>query len=287
MKTRKTCLFLLAAMAFASCSTQPKNPGDILELRMRSESRLEVGSKEANRGNFEAALVILDESKRLAVITDDPGLLIRTGLARGNVLFSLDRRDEATAEWDGALAEAKALGNRELIAVCNVHIQRGRLLSGISAQEALDEITREREFIKTDKKFIAFSWLVAGLAQRELGRFADAEACVKRSLDIHIGSRQLEEAAYDWFVIGSIRSLSGNFDGALQALDNALELDRRVENSWGLASDWRARGDIYNKAGKHQEAVVAWLRSASIYRALGNESEARSLEEKAGEAALP
>jgi tetratricopeptide (TPR) repeat protein len=278
VKVRVTALSFIIIFA-VSCSTAPKNPGEIFELRNRSESQLELGNKEADRSNYETALILLNESKRLAILSDNPSLLIRTGLSRGNVLLALGRTDEAFAEWSMSAAEAESTSNRELAAVTRVHIARGRLLSGRSnAQSVLEEVNREMSAIRSDQLYIAFSWLVTGLCQREIGRYAEAENAVRRSLDIHVKGRYLEQASYDWFVIASIRSLAGNYESALQALRTALDLDRRTENSYGLASDWRAMGDVYKKLGNEAASRQAYLRAATIFRALGSDTEASALE---------
>ncbi|MDR1587640.1 MAG: hypothetical protein LBS57_09305 [Treponema sp.] len=281
MKTRGKLFFVLLicvpiTMGLAACSTQPKNPADVYDLRRQAETQLELAGRQADRGNYETSLVLLDEAMRLAVSVDDPGLRIRTGLSRGNVLFALNRSAAAAGDWETALDEAEKNGGRELIAVGRVHIARGRLLSGGDsnpAQSVLEEVTREMVNIK-DRLYLAFSWTVLGLSEKEMGRYAQAEAAVKRSLDIHEKGHYLEQAAYDWFLIASFRSLSGDYEGARQALESAIVFDRRVENSYGLASDWRALGDVYGKAGKSEESRFAYLRSAEIFRSVGNDEAA-------------
>ncbi|MCL2065953.1 MAG: hypothetical protein FWG99_00615 [Treponema sp.] len=273
-------IFILVVLA--SCSTAPRKPGAINELSMRSEYWLELGNKESDRGNLETALDLLNESKNQAVLADDPGLLIRTGLSKGNVLLSLGRTDEAFTEWEQALGEAGNIKDSELEAVSRVHIIRGNLLSGnAAAQRALDEVNHEISSIKKDQYYVAFAWLVAGLCQRELGRFPEAENSVRRSLAIHERGRFYEQAAYDWFLIASIRSLAGNYNGALSALQSAIELDRRMENSFGLASDWRAMGDVLAKAGRAEESRQAYQRAAAILRAMGEEGLAAELDKRA------
>jgi len=274
--TSAIIIFLL----LAGCSSAPKNPGDIYSLRTQAETHLELGNREADRGNYETGLFMINESKRLSIITDDPGLLIRTSLSRGNVLFSLGMSEEAFVEWNFAGSEAERHGLKELAAVSRVHIVRGRLLSGEPAQALLEELNRELALIKNDKQYIAFTWLVIALTQRELRQYKEAEASVKRSLDIHEKEKSLEQAAYNWFLIGSIRSLSGNYDGAIQALNTAIELDRRIENSWGLAANWRAIGDVHRRAGNKSEAMEAYKRSRAIFIAMNNENEVTIIDQR-------
>ncbi|MCL1993377.1 MAG: tetratricopeptide repeat protein [Spirochaetes bacterium] len=266
-----------------SCSSRPRGDiGEVQTLRMLAESQLELGSREADRGNHETAFIFLNESRRLATLADDPGLLVRSSLALGNALLSAGHAAEAFDEWAFAERMAQAMPDAQLAAVSRVHAARGRLTTGTaSAQAVLDDVNREIAAITSDQLYLAFSWQVIGLSQRALSRFAEAEASMMRSLAIHERGGNLELAANDWFVIGSIRSLSGNYPGALQALQQAVELDRRTENSWGLANDWRAKGDVHRRAGNPAAAREAYLRSAAIFRAMGREDIAANLEEMA------
>jgi len=255
---------------FCSCSSAPKNTGDIYETRKDAETQLELGNAQADRGNYATALVFLNEARRLAVITDNSSLLVRSGISRGNALFALGSADEAFESWNKALEEANLAGNKELAALCRINIARGKLFSSGSAQAIRDDVSLEMASIKADELYTAFAWTVIGLAEKEMGRYAPAEEAVKRALAIHEKNRNLELAAYDWFMIASFRSLSGNSGGAIKALESAIEYDRRTENSWGLANDWQALGDVYKKAGNTDAARAAYLRAANIFRALGN-----------------
>jgi tetratricopeptide (TPR) repeat protein len=285
---RITFSLLIAAIMVAvimlilfSCSSSQNNPGDVFDLRSRTEKELDFGNREAGRGNFETAYQILLECKRKAILTDDASLMIRCGLSLGNVLFSLGRVDEAYTEWEQAVTLAEKLGDRELISVSRVYYARGRLVSGSSsAQSVLDEVNREAANIRNDNLYIAFSWQVRGLALRDLRSYREAEDAVRRSLDIHEKERYLENASYDWYLIASIRSLAGNTQGALQALDASLELDRRVENSWGIAASWRAIGDVQRKIGNNREAMEAYQRARAIYAAMGNDREVAEIDRR-------
>jgi len=279
-KARRTLIYTFFAagffmLVFASCSTASKNPGDVYTLRSNAESMLEAANNDAGRGNFENALLVLDECKRKAMLVDDPSLIIRSRLSRGNVLLALGRTDEAFAEWEFAVSEAQKFGNAELLSVSKIFRARGNLISGrAGAQAVLDEVNRESANIKNDRLYLAFSWQVRGLALRVLGSHREAENSIKRSLEIHERDRYLENASYDWYIIASIRSLAGDTAGALAALDSSIALDRRIENSWGLAASWRAKGDVYRKQGRHNEADEAYRHALAIYLAMPNEHEA-------------
>jgi len=281
MKKKHLFFAVLITAFFFSCSSPPKNTGDVFAVRSHTENLLELGGREAGRGNFNNALAILDESKRNAVLSDDPSLIIRCILSRANVLYSLGKTSEAFAEWEQAVEEAQKSGNTELESVCKIFLARGNLVSGrLPAQSVFDEVDREQANIKTDKLYIAFSWQVKGLALRAMGDYAKAEDAVKQSLDIHEKGLYLENASYDWYTIASIRSLAGNTQGALQALDSAIAIDRRIENSWGLAASWRAVGDVYMKDKKGKDALTAYNRAKAIYEAMGNSYEIAEINQR-------
>jgi tetratricopeptide (TPR) repeat protein len=192
----------------------------------------------------------------------------------------MGRRQEAVEGWNEALTEAERARNNELAAVSRIHIARGRLLSPegkAAAQSLRDEVDRNMVLLKSDRLYTAFAWTVIGMAEKELGRYAQAETAVRRGLEIHGKDSYFELAAYDWFMIASFRSLSGDYQGARQALESAIAFDRRVENSWGLASDWRALGDVSQKSGDDAAARTAYQRAADIFRAMGNEAAAEDI----------
>jgi len=280
-RPRVTVLLLTVLLLAVSCSSQPKNPGDVISIRSSAEKELELGNKTASRGDYDIARELLRECRRKAIITDDISLLIRSSLSLGNVLLTLGQNDEAFAQFEQALAFAEKSGDRELLSVGRVYNARGKLLTKpSSAQDVLDEVTREAANIKSNRLYIAFSWQVRGQAHRELGSYAEAEAAFRQSLDIHVKDRSLENASYDWYTIASVRSLAGNTAGALEALEASIALDRRIENSWGLAANWRAMGDVYRRAGKQDDAKEAYQRARAIYSALGYEREAAEIDRR-------
>ncbi|MDR0301786.1 MAG: tetratricopeptide repeat protein [Treponema sp.] len=278
---KRVVLIFVTSILIFSCSSQPKNPGDVIILRAQTEKELALANREAGRGNYETAKSLLEECKRKAVSVDDWGLIIRSGLSLGNVKLSLGRGDEASTEWEKAVQLAQKHGDKELLSVSRIYQARGKLISGgASAQSVLDEVNREASNIKKDKLYLAFSWQVKGLSLRALSSFRDAENAFKQSLAIHEKEKYLENASYDWYTIASIRSMAGNTTGALQALESAIALDRRVENSWALAANWRAMGDVYRKAGNNQAANEAYLRAKEIYTAVGNERDAAEIDKR-------
>jgi tetratricopeptide (TPR) repeat protein len=244
-------------------------------------TQLDLVHKAVDQGNYEQALSLLEEALRLAVSTDDPKLLIREGLSRGNILYALGRPEEADAVWNRALAEAEQAGEAELAAIVRIYKARSMLLTdGTTADTVKAQVHTELGAIGSDKLSLALGWTVIGLAEKEQRRWAEAEGALQKALAIHEKDNYLEQAAYDWFLIGSVRSIAGQYEMALDALGKAISFDRRAENAYGLGKDWQAHGDVCTKMGNLDEAAAAYRRSAAIFRSIFLEQEALQVEER-------
>ncbi|MDR2211869.1 MAG: hypothetical protein LBO65_10475 [Spirochaetaceae bacterium] len=246
-----------------------------------TETQLGLANKEADQGNYAEALNLLSEAWRLAVLTDRPHLRIRVNLSRGNVLYSLGRTAEAEKIWKEAETEAAFAQDPSLTAASRVYRLRSQLLAGrVNPQEARALIMNEQDALKSDKLLSALAWTVKGLAEKELGLYAEAEKSVGNALSIHEKERYLEQAAYDWYLIASIRSVGGNYTQAMAALNQAIEFDRRAENAFGLAMDWAAMGNVFRKMADEDSAVLSWRRAADILRAMDKNAQAREIENR-------
>ncbi|MDR2632587.1 MAG: hypothetical protein LBC51_03065 [Treponema sp.] len=275
------CLGLFGLALLGACSSAPKRPVAVFTLKNQAGTQLELVHKAMDQGNYGQALSLLEEARRLAVSSDDPELLIREGLARGNVLYALGRTEEADALWNAALAEAEQAGAAELAGVVRIHKARSMLLAdGTSAEAVKTQVSRHLAAIGSDTLSLALGWTVIGLAEKEQGRWSEAEGALQKALAIHEKDNYLEQAAYDWFLIASVRSRAGQYAGALEALGKAIGFDRRAENSYGLGKDWQAQGDVYEKMGKSAEAAQAYRRAAAIFRAVFLEEEALQVERR-------
>ena len=278
-------IIFLFSLVFSGCSSAPKKQNEIFTERNTAENQLNLANRTANRGFLEDALVIMEDARRLALSTDDPSLRIRTLISRGSILFSLGRQSEAFADWENAASEADASGEKVLASLARIYAIRGSVIqlaggeaSAASADECRENLAREMNIVKNDAFATAVGYVTLGMTEKESGRWAEAESAVKKALDFHVKNLSLEEAAYDWFIIASIRSMAGNYDSALEALGSAISYDRRAENGFGLASSWHASGEVYQKAGRDEEARAAFRRAAEIYRALGHVKYAEQLE---------
>ena len=277
---------VFSIVVFSGCSSAPKKATEIFTERNTATKQLDFANYTANRGRYEDALVNLEGARKLAVSADDPPLRLKTSISRGNFLFALGRNTEAFAEWESASDEGDASGEPVLAALARIYSIRAKIMlldtetGTANAQELKEQLNREMTTVKSDGNATAVGNIALGLAEKQLGRWADAESAVKKALSYHEGGLFLEDAAYDWFLIASIRSMAGNYNTSLEALEMAIRFDRRAENGFGLASNWQAKGDVLKKAGRDGEAQAAWQRAADIYRAIGLNNIAENVEGK-------
>jgi tetratricopeptide (TPR) repeat protein len=273
--------FSLFLALFASCSSAPKRPAQIVSVRQMGENQLNLVNKATDQGDYDRALLLLTEARRLAVSTDDPSLRVRIKLSEGNILFCQNKTGEAETAWNAALAEAEASGQAELVSQARIYLARSSLIAGTaSTANVKDRVNKELAAIKSDTLTIALGWTVIGRAEQKDRNFSAAEAAYQKAAAIHDKANYLEQAAYDWYLIASSRSVSGQSAAAVEALNTALAYDRRAENTFGLASDWCALGDVYKRAGKPDEADAAYRRAAEIFRSISLEQAALATEEK-------
>ena len=278
---RKKPLLLIYHLSFLifilfSCSSSPDLPEEVFSIRNMASRQLDLANRTATQGRFGDALLIVEDARRLALSTDDPVLLIQTATARANFLFSLGRYDEAFQNWEAARDEGEIAGFPDLAILAQIYSARGRLMllnnpTEAAVLEIQDQIRFYISSIRSDPQVQASGWLVMGMVEKELQHYSEAEAAARRSLDIHVRNRNLEDAAYDWYFIASIHSVAGRYDDALAALRNAINYDRRAENGYGLASSWEAMGEVYIRTGNYTEAARAFNRAADIYQAIGLE----------------
>jgi tetratricopeptide (TPR) repeat protein len=287
----KRVIFLFAVLFFflanfSGCSSAPKKATEIFTDRNTATKQLDLANYTASRGHYADALVILEGARNLALSTDDPSLRLKTSISRGNFLFALGRNTEAFAEWESAADEGDASGEPVLAALARIYLIRAKIVlldiepGTASAQELVAQLNREMTAVKSDDSATAVGNITLGLAEKQIGRWAEAESAVKKALSYHESGLFLEDTAYDWFLIASIRSMAGNYNSSLEALRTAISFDRRAENGFGLASSWQATGDVLSKAGRGEEAQTAWRRAAEIYRAIGLNNLAEKVEGK-------
>jgi tetratricopeptide (TPR) repeat protein len=277
--------FSLFTLLFLGCSSAPQPTGDVYADRDDAVAQMNSANRAASRGQYDNALNLMEEARRLAVGSDDPNLRVRTSIGMGDILFSMGDHDNAFEAWENAINEGDASGDTVLASLARIYAIRAKLVmltngmgTDAGAEELKAQLNAEMAAVRNNEIYSATAYITLGLAEKALGRWTEAESAVRQALNIHEKNHRLEDAAYDWFLIASIHSVAGDYDKALEALGTAISFDRRAENGFGLASSWEAVGDVNQRAGRLQDAQAAWRRAAEIYRAIGLPAYAERIE---------
>jgi len=284
--------WIALSLVILGCSSAPKRPLEVFTIRNQAEKQLDLVNETADQGRYGDALILLEEARRLAVSVDDPPLLIKTGLAQGNIAFAIGSIWEAFDAWNKALEEAKSSGDSALGAVCRIYLARGQLFllsrgrgaeipnaSLLTYQSIRNQVLQDIAAVPSDEITVALGWTVIGLAEKAENHYEEAKRALEKAYDLHMQGRYLTGAAYDRYLIASVHSVAGNLGAAIEVLKEALDLDRRAENGAGLAADWDALGKVYDKAGREAEAQAAKERARAILRAIGQGEGEESPEE--------
>jgi tetratricopeptide (TPR) repeat protein len=278
MKTNRMYIPIAVSLfMLAGCSSAPKRPAELFVNRNAAIGQLDLGNQAVSKGDYANAHLFIQEAWRLAVSTDDPATRIQVRIAEGNAWFNEGQRDKAAKTWEQALREAELSQNKTLTSLSRLYLARGALpegraegsLASAERQNKAGEVKavalKEMSNVQGTPLYLAFAWKVIGLADKELGNWAEAEKAILKAADLHEKGRYLEEAAYDWYLIASVRSKAGQYEQATAALQSAIGYDRRAENANGLGMDWLALGEIEEKAGHKDKAAEAYRRSSDIF----------------------
>jgi tetratricopeptide (TPR) repeat protein len=165
-----------------------------------SGSKLNLGNAHAARKDWRAALACYD-----AAIAEAPNMALAWG-GRGQALRNLGRLAEAGAALDRAVALDPSFASFWL-ELATLHFADGE-----RAVRLCDEaLARDPN--------CAYSWSTKGSALNNLGRHAEAEACLTRSIELK------PDYGHPWYCRACSFALQGRTDEALAAAARALELD--------------------------------------------------------------
>ncbi len=200
-----------------------------------AEARLNLAESLTRAGNFEAALTQGSEALQLLQQqrSEPTELLAKAQVLMGNVLYQLQRHDEARRHLEPALVRLKAAGTagpqpaRAAFYLARIHEEQGRLTEAETLY--LEGIAAAEKDTGTKSYQAAFGYQNYGDLLRVMGRFADAERYLRQALAVYevvLGPRNLALSALR-FDIGRV----------LSAVGERAEADKMYEQATALSSD--------------------------------------------------
>jgi predicted ATPase len=257
-------------------------------------------------GKFASSRSHLEEVRAIYDPISHRSLLHRAGLEPqiisqnwlGMVLFCLGFLDQASAQSNAVIAEARRLAHPPLLAGSLALVTRLLLLLGENA--TLDERADELLAANTERGFPL--WRASGTIFRGWVRVKNGDATEGMSL-LRSGMAAFRATGAEMFMPHNIALLAaacetaGQIEEALTLLDDALQIVQRTGERWFAAELHRHKGrlllrqghsvaaeELYYKAlsiAREQEAKLWELRSAAslarLRRDQGRHAEAREL----------
>lgn len=260
-----------------ACSSAPKRTMERLEITNSAYNRLEVGTQELSRGEYDSARNDFDSAYNLALSVDNNELITKVCLSK--MSFSMAVGDNnAKAFLEEARSYAKdAENSAKLLAICSLYEARILLLEETEASLArAGKLCADCEDeIKKDPQYLAYLYRTRGEILIAQKNYAESIKQFSNAADLHTKERYLSEIALDWYFMAKAYSSLNKGQEAVKALENAVKYDRLDENTAGLGADYYALAVVY----KNGNAGVADInkskeyaeRSAKIYKAGGFE----------------
>jgi len=192
-------------------------------------------------------------------------------LTRARAMRRAGRMDEATADFDGALALARALGDRQREAGVLAHRgnlcrDQGRMDEARAGLEAALAIAREVGNRRLEGNLLGN----LGNLHGEQGRLEDARVHFEQSLAIHreVGNRRIE--GIDTSNLGNVHRELGNTGQAEQHYQLALAIHREVGNRRDAGIVIGNLGLLQNDQGRTDEARALYEAALAIDREVGD-----------------
>lgn len=259
----------------ASCSTAPKKPDSIVEVKNRAAEAGKSGDAYYRQGRYDVALRFYTDALQDNLSVDYREGVVQSYNSIGRVEMASELLDEARKSFDKARAIAEELGGVPLFVTRNnlgeLSLRRGEAARALEIYQ--DLVKDPRPEIPPEQLALAYHNLAA--AWKGSGDLDQAMSWLAKSLQINLDHKLYEEAAGDYYMIASLHSKRGELALARENAALALENDKRVENSLGIIKDLYALGLIEEKDRNLAAAYDYFQRSYLAATALGSAPEAR------------
>lgn len=250
--------------ALASCSSAPKAPDEVFDVRNKSSDYLKLADGLVSQGQYEGAEKFyrqamdgyssVDWLSGTALAHHSLGRLrlLETDLEGAAAEFTkaADYARLATGQADAALAASLAAAG-----LGEVAFRRG------DKPEALERFEEAVNLAGTDERALAVALHDRASANSAAGDQTGATADLDRAAAINRKLKRWAELASNDYLRSLILERQGDLAGALAQAGEALANDRKAENSYGVTGDLARLGELSTKLGKTDEAYWYWRRA--------------------------
>lgn len=236
------------------------------QTKSEAERLWELGEKAYNEGRYSEALSYYEKS--LSKCAGDIECAASNLNGIGAVYEALDNDKKALKYYEDALAAARKINNKDLIAtnLFNVGATYNRTFNqyekALSFFEESLRIFRELN----DKKSLAIVLFNAGKASNSLGRYENALSYSNESLKMNRGLNNQQGIAGNLNLIGNVYSSLGQYDKPLSYYQEALKINRQLNNAQEIATTLRNIGDAYCNLVEHDKALAYYQDALDIQK---------------------
>ncbi len=210
-----------------------------------------IGLVHYYRGDFEVALNLFEESRRLAEQHDLPDRVAAALNCCAIVRQALGELDQATQLYRSAQEMADSLGNQRLSARIEQNLGTIASIRG-DTDEALTRYSAALQRCESlgDQLGATRTLNNMGLAHIDLGQFGAADFVFERALQQAAVLHDVETLATLQLNRGELFVKVERFDDARACLDQAFEIFARLESKSGLGETYKAYGVLFRESGK-------------------------------------
>jgi tetratricopeptide (TPR) repeat protein len=279
MRARSLAAAAAAAVLAVACSTAPKPPDAVFEVKNKAAEYAKLGDRYMAEGNFSAALGYYELAEKAGASVDDLEGVAASRASMGRAYAAVGQADDARREYEGALeyalmAASAAAQSAAKAGLGELDFAAGKAEAALALFEeavslapsgAASDGGRARAIALHDR----------AVAKAALGRAADAEADLAEAQSLNLKAKRWTELGSNRYVLASILALSGELDRALSAALGALEADKRAESARNIPLDLAAAASLSSRLGRDAEAWGYWRRSFESALAMDDGPSAR------------
>jgi class 3 adenylate cyclase/predicted ATPase len=250
-------------------SRQRNESGGLVLGHLSSGRNLLFAGKLAqSQSHLKEALALYEPSSHCSLVHHaggDPH--VNSHALLGIVLFCLGHADQALAESDKAIGEARSLANPPSLAVsfaCNAV-----LLSLLGEDQALGKRAEELVMVATEQGFPLWRGqgaIYRGWAQARTGEMGEGMLLLRSGSSAFRATGAERWVPYHLALLARTCEIAGQIDEAAMLLDEALEIVERTGERWFSAELNRLKGTQLAHQGHAEAAAKLYLTALSIAR---------------------
>ncbi|HUW40990.1 MAG TPA: tetratricopeptide repeat protein [Rectinemataceae bacterium] len=262
------------AGALASCSSAPKPPDAVYDIRNKAADYAKLGDGFMATGQYDLAEKYFREALQADSSVDDLDGVSKSHTSLGRAYLAAGKPEEARSQFAGALDYGRMAGSGPASSLATSGLGEVSYREG-DKEGALALFERAAALAGEDGNSLAVALHDEGVAKAALGRKPEALADLERAASINLGLRRWIELAANRYVMASLFVSENRLEEASAMALSALDADKRAENGRGIAGDLAALAGISTRMDRKSEAWDYWRRCFDSALANGEPVEVR------------